>query len=682
MRLHPQSRTSKDCGPAHPQPNESADATGPLPTSSSRHHAFITQNGLGVQQSTLPNPPLCPPCCTQFAIVTCCCFLKRCIACEEKRYLSLPSLERFELGDISRSQQLYHDFDCPVLRLAPPPIGQIVFPSWSSGSHIWADAGACKRHCCTRPHLGKRMFGAARRTLARFGLRQRRSVHFQSASTTSTEYSSRSSTDQFDTHDSEAGIEMEGQQMYEVDSTEIDHAPLELPTPFNFMRHESISTLKSGVPSTDLSPHFAPSRTPALFSPLSQTSISPLNTSSSDVHCSELSSQSQDPSKQTVNEGVHELGSERDVADHIRWFSNNVEHEPASEAAGEDRNFPTWETNTLGGRADFCQSPLELREAGLQVNPGNATIGPFAESRALAGGQASCSSNDYTLESPVDLSLHRQSCRGILEFQPHNLELSSPSKQDSVSSGSSSSDRSTSIHECHYLQNPTLLRGPSLSELLEILQFESRKHEGWMPFGLLERMGVVFQSTTEQSLGKLSELKNPEFRAVLEPVHRIKPTLDTGLSALNSLVTGQVPHRLNEVISLLFVAYSVITMLVDEQSQAQFTEALFLDDIEWTNAIACHEDQYAFKKLLQHMWLPGAISSLYTQVYRSSSHVWKFFHPTRTPFERASIPFEEGRLDGEDESGFRLRTGLNAQICQWYIDCEFRLWFSINAALT
>ncbi|KAF7509280.1 hypothetical protein GJ744_008174 [Endocarpon pusillum] len=354
---------------------------------------------------------------------------------------------------------------------------------------------------------------------------------------------------------------MAAQRWHEVDSrkTEIGHAllglPAELPTEIH-MPHEPISTLEWSVPTADLSSQSTSPRSPWLFSPLSQTSISPLNTSPSVAHCSTSSSHPQDPSNQTSNEDVH-----------------------------------------------------------------------------LGSGQASYSSNAYTWESPMDL----------------------------------------------YSQEPTLRRGPSLSKLLETPQYEL---EGLMPFDLPERMRFVFESIIKQSFEKLSELEDPKLRAVLGPVHRIKPTLDTGLSALNSLVSGQVPHRLDAVISLLFVAYAIVPTLVDEQNRSQFTEALLQDDIEWMNAIACHEDRYAFQMLLEHRWLPDPRSAVCNQAYGSSSRGWRSLHPTRTPFAQVSIPFEEGRLDNEDEIGFRLRTGLNAQICQWYIDCEFRLWFSINGALT
>lgn len=281
----------------------------------------------------------------------------------------------------------------------------------------------------------------------------------------------------------------------------------------------------------------------------------------------------------------------------------------------------------------------------------------------------------------MDLYLHRQSCHGILKLQPPDLQLSSPSNQYSVPSESSTSDRNASIRDCVYLQKLALLRGPSSSEFLEILNSQSGKLEELKPSRLLEHLGVIFEFTTEQSFRKLNKVKEPEFRAVVEPVYRIKPTLDAGFFALNSLVLDEVPNRLNGVMSMLFIAHSIVTMLIDEQSQAQFTEALFLDAIEWMNAIDGREEQEAFGTLLQYVWLPAATSSVYIHGHRWSSRIWRNFRPTRTPFEQTSIPFEEGRFHRETESRFRLHTGLNAQICKWYIDCECRLWPLMNAAL-
>lgn len=767
MRLPPQNLTSKGCGWAHSQPHVSPDAAGFFPTSSSGHDNLINQSGLNVQPSSHENLPPYPPCYTQFTIVTCCCFFNQCIVCEGKTSLTLPSPTSCGLEDTPHYQQLHRDSDCPVLRLAPSTTGEIAFPSWSSGLHICVDTGTCKRRCCTRSHFGKRIFLAARRKLARFGLGQRRSVHFQSTSPTSTEHRAQSSTEHFFTHDSTSRIGLPEYLPHEADSgtrwelptrqvsaefpselssegyvppepvsilesrvptiampsssteeflahdstprielpgylppkadagmswelptRQVNYASAGFPAELSserYVPHEQVSILESRRPTTALLPHFAPSKIPALCRPRLQASISTLDASFSDVHCPRSASESQYPLDGTINEDLEELGNEEDDVDHIRSLYDNVEQGPASQAGAEDRNFSTREMNILAGPVEFCESPtsissgMEVQRVGLKINPCPATFGAFAESTVLASRQASCTSNGYTVESPVDLYLHRQPCHGILELQP---QLSSPSSQYSVPSESSSSDRSASIYDCLYSQNLTLLRGPSSSELLEILNFEAGKLGGLMPSGLLEGMGGAFELTTEQSLGKLNELKEPEFRAVVDSVHRIKPTLDTGLSALNSLVIGQVPYRLHEVMSLLFIAYSIVTMLVDEQNRAQFIEALFLDDIEWMNAIGCREEQDAFEMLLRYVWMPASISSVCTHGHRWSSRAWRSFRPTRTPFERTYIPLEEGWLDRETESGFRLRTGLNAQVCQWYIDCKCRPWPSMNAALT
>ena len=272
MRLHPQNRASKGCGSAHSQAHVSADATNFFPTSSSEYNASVKQSGLNIQPPTLPPCPpcpTCPPCYTQLTVVTCCCFFKQCVICEERKPLSLPSPTSCGLDDTSQPQQPHRGFDCPVPHLAPSPTGEIVLPSWSSGLHICLDTGACKPRCCTRSHLGKRIFRAARRTLARFGLTRRRSVHFQSTSPKITEHRGQSPTEHFLTHDSIPKPELQGHlrleadsgMSWELDTREIEHAPQELPAePVSeeYVPHEPVSILESGVPTVDMSPHFAP----------------------------------------------------------------------------------------------------------------------------------------------------------------------------------------------------------------------------------------------------------------------------------------------------------------------------------------------------------------------------------------------------------------------------------------
>lgn len=401
MHLHPQNRISKGCGSAHPQPYVSAEIAGFPRTSSSGRDLFIKQSGLNVQPSSYQSTPPCPPCYTQFTVVTCCCFFRQCTVREEKKSLSLPSPASRELEDTSHSQQPHRDSGCPVLRLAPSPTGEIAFPSWSPGLHICVDTGACTCHCCTRSHLGKRIFLAARRTLARFGLRRKRSVHSQSTSRTSTEHRGQPSTEQFLTHDSTSRIELQGHLLSEADSgmscelptREVDHASRELPAELSsegYVPYEAVSILESSVPSSALSPHFAPPRIPGLCRPMLQASTSTLDTSFSDIHCPRSASGSQDSSDETTDEDLKELRNEEDDAVRIRYLSDNLEQGSASEAAAEDRNFATREMCTFAGRVEFCESPtsisgeMEFQKIGLKIDPYAATIEASAESSGLA----------------------------------------------------------------------------------------------------------------------------------------------------------------------------------------------------------------------------------------------------------------------------------------------------------
>lgn len=697
MSLPHQNPTSKGCASAHPQAHLSPAVAELFRTSSSERDAFIKQSGLSVQLSSHQNSSPYPPCYTQLTIVTCCCLFRQCIVCDEKEPLSLPSPSTCQSKNVF-SRKLHRDPVHPSLHPALGPRVEIVFPSPSSGHRLRVDTGACKPHCCTGSQLAKRIFLAARQKLARFGFRQRRSVRFQSKSPTCSEHRGQSSTERFLTQHSASRIELQrcllpkadSGMIVELPAGEIKHASRELRAELPskgfsvYELDEPFSISESNISPIAPLPHFAPSRTSGVYRLMSQESVSPLGTSSFDVRSPRSANESQDLSNEIISEDPRGLryGGD-DVDHHIRSISDNMEQKLASGAAVGGHGFITRKMSTLAGRAEFCESPTSISsEVELEKVGYSATTGEFAGSSAFARRQASYTSSGCTLVSPVDSDLHRQSCHGISKLQASHLQLFGPSNQHCVPSESSSCDRSASICDCLYLQRLNLLRGPPSSELLATLNSQSGKLEGSMPSKLLEHIEAEFEVTTDQFLRKLNELKELDFRAVVEPVHKIRPNLGTGLSALESLRLGQVPNRLNGVISILSIAYSIVTMLIDEQSQAQFTEALFLDAIEWKNAIECREEADTFEWLLQYVWLPAVLSSVCIQGHRWPSCVWRSFCPSRAPFEQKSTLFEEGRLTSETKSGFKLRTGLTAEICQWYVNCECRLRPSMNAALT
>jgi hypothetical protein len=664
------------------------------PISCMRRHASITQSGLDFQASSHQDHSRCPPCYTQLTIVTCCCYLNQCIVNEETKSSSFPSHPICQSEDTAQSQKIHRNSDCQVLGVAPSSTGEIVFPSWPSTLHICADTGTCKRRCCARSHLGKRIIMAARRTLGRFGFKQKLSAHFQSESLSSTDYRGQSSTEDLPMLDSTSRTELEvtGDQRYlvceagsvmrlELPTREIDQALQELPADLPSevcVPDELLLSSGSAVSAVALSPHFAFTRDPSLCRPMLQPSKSTLETCFRGAHCPASPNESLDLSDGITKKNSQDLENGHDHADHIRSLSDDAEQETASEVAADDRTFPTRNIISSAGRYEFYESPTsicsetEVKNHGQNIINGAATIGAFAESCVTAGRQASCTSNGYnTPNTPVDLYTHTLSYPETMKLQPPSCQLCNTSKRYNVPLASSSCDGSASVCNSLCLQRLTLLRGTP-SELLGMLNSQFCNRKGLMPIDLHERIEGVLESTTEQSLRKLDEVKDPELRVVVEPIYRIKPTLEEGLSALNSLYIGQVPNRLNGVVSLLFIACSIVTIFVDEQSQPLFNEALFLDNIGWMNAIDSREERDAFEMLLQYVWLPAPIGSVCAYGHRPSSCEWISFRPTRTPIERTSKPFEEG-LGAETEIGFRLRTGLNAQICQWCTDCENRL---------
>ena len=108
----------------------------------------------------------------------------------------------------------------------------------------------------------------------------------------------------------------------------------------------------------------------------------------------------------------------------------------------------------------------------------------------------------------------------------------------------------------------------------------------------------------------------------------LQPSSNCESSSTSSLVIGQVPDRLNKIMSLLFIASSILTVLVDKQSQVRFFEASSLDAFEWGGAIKCRVEQDAFKMLLHCVWLPTNLNPVCPRDHRWSSRVGRPSRPT------------------------------------------------------
>jgi hypothetical protein len=681
MYPHCHDFTPKGCGLARLQPHLSLHAADFL-TSRSGHNPSTKKCGSISHPCGHQNAPPSSTCYAQFTIVTCCCSFGQHIVCEASQSSSVPFPANCSSEVPSHFRQLQRDFYCPAFGQQPFPADGTACPSWSSEYHTCVDTGVYKGCCWTPSRLGKRMYLAARRKLARFGLRRRPSVHLQNKSPPEnpiskldSDMSSEILPEVGGSDISNLGTDMSseilpkvadvgGIQRYELHASiypsrglfaessceknvprqlQLPQQPVEMPTQFNadiLSRHvpfecqvpsqdtlqPSISAFNTFIPglschqrsASELEGITTEGDFPGGISPLSAGGTSPRGISPGGIS----------------PEGIYlkafaeetRLGRGGDDADQIRTFSDDLEHGPPSE--------DTAETGDIYNR------------------------------------QASCASNSYTPETSVDLYPENHSGLGILDLQHSGL-----SDQYNVPFESNSCD-------CLDGQRPSLNSCLSPAELLAILHSQSEKLGGSKPTDLLENMGSVFEFATEKLLRKLIDFKETGFDDLVRSIYRVKPTLDAGFSALQSLYISQVPDRLNEVMSLLLIVSSIVMMLVEEESKARFVEALFLDAIEWGNAIKCRDEQDAFKLLLPLVWPALTLNPVCSRGHRWSSHVGRSSHPWSSSFEPIATQLEEGRLYKESERGSRLRNGANAQICQWFTECECNRWPYMSAALT
>jgi hypothetical protein len=631
--MHPPSHhcTSKGCGLASFQPHVGLPAANFSPISRTGLDISAKESGFNLHPCSHRNAPSSPPCYTQLIIVTCCCFIKQHIVCEGTQSLNVLSPTTTHSKDKSHLPELRRDFHCPAFAPQSSLAGETVLPPWSSGCHICVHTGTYKDCCCIRSRLGKRIYLAARRLLAGFGLR--RSHNFHLRSTSPAEYPS-----------SVADSSMS----WELPKSYNARPPRDLPAGISCEKEISqhpAELTDSQLPASMLSPPVTPCRPPAPCQYGQQPAIPKLNTFFPGHGCHQRSASELED---TSLGGISLKGTS-----------------PAGVLEGNSSKAVTNETKLGHGAGDADQSQsLSNDSAHGLPSEDTAEFGNFSSL------QASCASNGNTPASIVDLHSDNQS-----EDWTTDLQLCSLSDQDSVPSESNKCD-------CLCLQSPNLDRCLSPPELLAILESQSGKLEGLTPSGLLERMESVFKFTTEQSLRKLVDLEDINFHDVVNSASRVKPTLAAGFSALKSLVAGHVPDGLNEIMSLLFVASSIWIMLVGEQNQAGFVKASFLDAIELGNAIKCRTEQDAFKMLLHFVWLPTTLNPICPHGYRWSSRVDTSPRPTPGPFEPTATQFEDRRLDKESERSCRLRYGANVRICQWYTECRCTICPCLSTVLT
>ena len=176
---------------------------------------------------------------------------------------------------------------------------------------------------------------------------------------------------------------------------------------------------------------------------------------------------------------------------------------------------------------------------------------------------------------------------------------------------------------------------------------------------LCGRIQSMFSLLLKLARAKLDPFSR-EIRTVLDPAFEAVPTFRASLKALDDLHAGRPLSSIHELVSLVFMAFSIAILTIDESDLSQYASVMCIEIASWTEALPSPADKQAFSRFLEIMWLP--------QVRRST-----------VPFsEREFCPFTNPK--GLPTPDWRsspllnpigLSTGVTVRLCQRYVDCKY-----------
>jgi len=173
---------------------------------------------------------------------------------------------------------------------------------------------------------------------------------------------------------------------------------------------------------------------------------------------------------------------------------------------------------------------------------------------------------------------------------------------------------------------------------------------------LARRIQSMFSLLVELASERLVRCE-PKLQGFLAPALEARPDIRAGLNALHDLHTSQSLPSLNGLVSLVFMAFSVLILTVRESELSQCTTELYLDIASWLDALALPDERQAFRTMLDVLWLPEA-------GFRSTSFGRREFCPFTIPKHYSAQNFQSTAL--ADDYG--LRSSMTMRICQCYVD--------------
>ena len=181
-------------------------------------------------------------------------------------------------------------------------------------------------------------------------------------------------------------------------------------------------------------------------------------------------------------------------------------------------------------------------------------------------------------------------------------------------------------------------------------------------------MKDIFELMVRISYERIGSLDH-DMQQSIAPAFQQRPVLESSLAALCSIVGGAEPCAIGELVSLLYLVFTVLMLSVDELDRDRYTEALFLDATSWIETLKSDYDQRAFETLLDIVWLPAALANFGSRECHWSVSTLKSACPWTRPIAPIDESISRNLLDNEKAGAYGMRTGVVARMCQNYIEC-------------
>jgi hypothetical protein len=563
----------------------------------------------------------------------------------------------------------------------------------SQETHNCVRTGSCKRLHLSHPHLGKKIVQKARRALAKWGIKPgskayRSSDIWQALRQDSTTFTNSAQ---------DANLDWGGS--YRTQSSELpagDGTVQELPAEMaatniaavyeapgdSFVRHKSLHAT--------CEPYSGP------FSP--QTSFDRYSGSGSNI-----STWDQNLWQSSSSTRYSSNSDERGLASPKKWLGE-LEDSPASPSAylfsksttKTSCTPPVTGENTTGMIVPVPEGTLGRPKLDVRVTAATESIPrqkqPLEDS-VMAGwdfcaSPTSLLAEDGCLDRQIEENrVHELGSENCGPYKPTTYEAAvtaslfddvttreNPRKSSSASSTWSSRDAHPSDEDritvplcpCHKLpMRPDM----DLSDLVAGAKSCGVSSSTLVPDSqatLGARIQSMFTLLLEIALTKLDEFDR-EIRNILDPAFKADPTFRASLNALSALYAGQLLSSIHELVSLVFMAFSIAILTVNESDLSQYAGVMYIEMASWTEALSSPTDKQAFSLFLEILWLP------------------QVRHPT-VPFQQREFcpvtnPKELSTQDCTPSlllSPIGLRTGMTIELCQCYVDCKYSGLISIS----